>query len=109
MAFDICRYYHKEDRLEIDGRITKSFVRIRIGKVLDTQTSSNNLDVILIGLGMTVGFCIILMHLTGMWPCQLLNVTGNIIQVDKYQNSNEAIYQFTYEMHYWLKGLFRCS
>ena len=71
--------------------------------------STNNLDVILIGLGMTIGFCVILMHLTGMWPCQIIEGTGQFINVDTLQNSDEPISKFTYDMHYWLKGLFRCS
>ena len=74
-----------------------------------TQISSNNLDVILIGLGMTIAFCVILMNLTGMWPCQLIEASGNYINVDNLQNSEQPLNKFTHDMHHWLKGLFQCS
>ena len=82
---------------------------IRIDKIMSTQTSSKHIDVILVGLGMTIGFCVILMNLTGMWPCQLLDATGNYINVDSLQNSDQPLNKIIYDMHYWLKDLFRCS
>ena len=84
-------------------------VWIRVDKVLNTQVSSNNLDVILIGLGMIIGFCIILMHLTGMWPCQLLDASGQMLQIDRYGYTDQPINKIIYDMHYWLKDLFQCS
>lgn len=68
-----------------------------------------HMDVIVIALAMTIGFCVILMNLTGMWPCQLLEATGQYYQVDTLQNSTEPINKIIYDTHYSLKGLFRCS
>ena len=67
------------------------------------------MDVILIALAMTIGFSVILMHLTDMWPCKLLAVTGQHFQIDTLQNSTEPLNKIRYDMDYWLKGLFQCS
>lgn len=66
-------------------------------------------DVILIALAMTIAFCVILMHLTGMWPCNLLADTGQHIQIDTLKDSTDPLNKITYDMHYWLKGLFQCN
>ncbi len=34
---------------------------------------NNRIDVILVVCGMIIGFIVILMHLTGMWPCSIIN------------------------------------
>lgn len=76
---------------------------------MTTQIRVKNLDVVCIGLGMFIGFCIILMHLTGMWPCQILATTSQTIDIDKFQNSKEPFTAFAYDIHYWIKDLFQCS
>ncbi|CAN5637929.1 hypothetical protein BH23THE1_BH23THE1_16760 [soil metagenome] len=66
-------------------------------------------DVIAIALAMAVAFFVVLMNLTGMWPCQLLEASGKYFQVDTLQNSTEPINKIIYDTHYSLKGLFRCG
>ncbi len=66
-------------------------------------------DVIVVALAMTIGFSVILMNLTGLWPCQILEATGQYFQIDTLQNSTEPVGKVMYDMHYSLEGLFRCS
>ena len=66
-------------------------------------------DVFIVALAMTIGFCVILMNLTGLWPCQILQATGQYFQIDTMQNSTESIEKIMYDMHYSLEGLFRCN
>ena len=66
-------------------------------------------DVVIVALAMTIGFCVILMNLTGLWPCQLLQATGQYFQIDTLQNSTGAIDKIMYDMHNSLQGLFGCS
>ena len=66
-------------------------------------------DVVIVALAMTIGFCIILMNLTGLWPCQILEATGQYFQIDTLQNSTKAVDKIMYDMHNSLEGLFRCS
>jgi hypothetical protein len=47
--------------------------------------------------------------LTGLWPCQILEATGQYFQVDTFQNSTKPVEKIMYEMHYSLEDLFRCS
>src|SRR5919198_3250157 len=35
------------------------------------KTKKKRWDTILVGIGMVVGFCIILMKITGYWPCDI--------------------------------------
>ena len=66
-------------------------------------------DVVIVALAMTIGFCVILMNLTGLWPCQILQATGQYFQIDTLQNSTGAIDKIMYDMHNSLEGLFRYS
>ena len=66
-------------------------------------------DVIIVALAMTIGFCVILMNLTGLWPCQILETTGQYFKIDTLQNSTGAIDKVMYDTHNSLQGLFRCS
>jgi hypothetical protein len=66
-------------------------------------------DVVIVALAMTIGFCVILMNLTGLWPCQILEATGQHFQIDTLQNSTGAIDKTIYYMHNSLEDLFRCS
>jgi hypothetical protein len=66
-------------------------------------------DVILITICMAVGFVVIIMNLTGMWPCNILYT------VDKYPfTNNSSLTQqdsnnFIDYTRYWLINLFRCN
>ncbi len=70
-----------------------------------------NFDVILVAIGLIVGFMVIVMHLTGIWPCNIINKINktslsnfNIFAI------NEEIYQkFIDDMHYLLTNLFLCK
>ena len=66
-------------------------------------------DVVIVALAMTIGFCVILMNLTGLWPCQILEATGQYFQIDTLQNSTSSIDKIMYDMHNSLVGLFRCG
>jgi hypothetical protein len=68
---------------------------------------ANNLDVIAIALGMTIGFVIILMNLTGIWPCDLIHAIDSSPLVNNV-NSIASINNLISDTHYWLAYLFRC-
>ncbi|KAA2279532.1 hypothetical protein [Candidatus Nitrosocosmicus sp. SS] len=76
---------------------------------MTTQIKVKYLDVVLIGMGMFIGFCVILMHLTGMWPCQILSSTGNFVNIDNFQTAKDPFTSFAYASHQWLLGFFKCS
>jgi hypothetical protein len=64
------------------------------------------IDVILVAVGMTVGFIIILMHLTDMWPCSILNtVNGSLVANNPIINSTTG---FMDGAHHLLTNLFQC-
>jgi hypothetical protein len=64
------------------------------------------IDVILVAVGMTVGFIIILMHLTDMWPCSILNiVNGSLVANNPIINSTTGFMDGT---HHLLTNLFQC-
>ena len=65
------------------------------------------IDVILVALGMTIGFVVILMHLTGMWPCSIINtVDGSFLANNPIINSTAAV--FMDGTHHLLTSLFQC-
>lgn len=75
-----------------------------------------NVDILIVGLGMAIGFSVVLMHLTGLWPCSIINgfektffTTGihnnsNTMQIN-YSNNTSS----TNSLIYYLKNFFRCS
>ena len=64
------------------------------------------IDVILVALGMTVGFVVILMHLTDIWPCSILNsVNGSLLVNNPIINSTAGFMDGT---HHLLTNLFQC-
>jgi hypothetical protein len=64
------------------------------------------IDVILVAVGMTVGFVVILMHLTGMWPCSILNtVNGSFLTNNPLTNYTASLTDGT---HHLLTNLFQC-
>ncbi len=62
----------------------------------------NNWDVILITSGMIFGFIVIVMNITGIWPCNILNA------IQTSNNENGFLEYFT-GWAGWLHQLFRCS
>lgn len=69
---------------------------------------SNNWDVIAIALGMTIGFAIILMNFTGIWPCNIIYALDKSNLLDGI-GVNHHIGNSIGEIHYWLTYLFRCN
>jgi hypothetical protein len=72
----------------------------------------NRIDVILVACGMVIGFIVIIMHLTGLWPCSVIN------KLDKTFSSNHSntsvlggltFKNFVEETHSVLTNLFRCK
>lgn len=67
---------------------------------------SYGIDVILVALGMIVGFVVILMHLTDMWPCSIINaVNGSFLANNHIINSTTSLMDGT---HHLLTSLFQC-
>jgi hypothetical protein len=58
-------------------------------------------DAILVSIGMTIGFCIIVMKITGYWPCHLINVM-HIQQVSCDKSIPENVSSITN----WLQHVF---
>ncbi len=80
-----------------------------------------NWDIAVVVLGMIMGFAIVLMNFTGMWPCKIIQ-TLNESPFTDYVNSNELLNNFTDyvnsnellsnsigDIHYWSTYLFRCG
>ncbi len=80
-----------------------------------------NWDISVVVLGMIIGFAIVLMNFTGMWPCNIIQ-TLNKSPLTDYVKSNELLSNFTDyvksnellsntigDIHYWSTYLFRCS
>jgi hypothetical protein len=66
----------------------------------------NGIDVILVALGMIIGFIVILMHLTDMWPCSIINaVNGSFLVNNHLINSTTSFMGGT---HHLLTNLFQC-
>ncbi len=72
----------------------------------------NRIDVILVACGMVIGFIVILMHLTGMWPCSIIN---KLDKTFSFNHSNTpalgglTFKNFVEEAHFALTNLFRCK
>ena len=80
-----------------------------------------NWDIAVVVLGMMIGFAIVLMNFTGMWPCNIIQ-TLNKSPFTDYVKSSELLSNFTDyvkssellsntigDIHYWSTHLFRCS
>jgi hypothetical protein len=70
-----------------------------------------NFDVILVTIGLIIGFMVIVMHLTGIWPCNIINkIDKTSLNNFNIFSINEATYQnFIGDMHYLLANLFLCK
>ncbi len=73
----------------------------------------NNFDVVLVIAAMLIGFSVILMHLTGLWPCTIIQKMDKL-SVMNYSNGltmigREPLKSSIGEIHYLLTNLFRCK
>ncbi len=69
----------------------------------------DNFDVILITLGMTLGFIIIIMNLAGMWPCNIIYVLDKPLFYNSSSLMHQTANNFIEDSRYWLINLFRCN
>lgn len=73
----------------------------------------NRIDVFVVTAGMIIGFIVILMHLTGIWPCIAINKFGQLFLSNNSNiattKSEDGTKNFTDEIHYFLVNLFRCK
>ena len=70
-----------------------------------------NFDVVLVAIGLIVGFIVIVMHLTGIWPCNILNKINNssLNKLNIFSINEESYQKFIGDMHYLLTNLFLCK
>jgi hypothetical protein len=69
-------------------------------------------DVVLVTAGLIIGFSIIVMHLTGMWPCNIIYKIDNLSILGKsHMNSTNKDYldKVMDEIHYLRANLFLCK
>jgi hypothetical protein len=69
-------------------------------------------DVVLVTAGLIIGFSIIVMHLTGMWPCNIIYKIDNLSIFGKsHMNSTNKDYldKVMDEIHYLRANLFLCK
>ena len=74
----------------------------------------NRIDVFLVTAGMIIGFVVIIMHLTGIWPCTAINkfeklFLSNNSNITTTKTESGTLTNFTDEIYYWLANLFRCK
>jgi hypothetical protein len=74
----------------------------------------NRIDVFLVIVGMITGFIVILMHLTGLWPCAAMSkleklLLSNNSNITTIKNDGGIINSFIDEIHYLLVNLFHCK
>ena len=73
----------------------------------------NRIDVFLVTMGMIIGFIVIVMHLTDVWPCDAMNKFDkffllNNSNIGTLKIGNKSI-NIISETHYLLADLFRCK
>jgi hypothetical protein len=77
---------------------------------------NNRIDVILVVCGMIIGFIVIIMHLTGLWPCSIINKLDKTFSF--YYSNTSALEgggggttfkDFVGGAHFALTNLFRCK
>lgn len=74
----------------------------------------NRIDVFLVIVGMITGFIVILMHLTGLWPCAAISKFDKLFlpnnsNITTIKNEDGNLNNFIDEIHYLLVNLFRCK
>lgn len=79
---------------------------------------NNRIDVILVVSGMIIGFIVIIMHLTGLWPCSIINKLDKTWSFNYSNNSategggeggRMTFNNFVGGVHFALTNLFRCK
>jgi len=70
-----------------------------------------NFDIILVAVGLIVGFMVIVIHLTGIWPCSIINKINNssLKNLNIFSINEETYQKFIDDMHYLLTNLFLCK
>jgi hypothetical protein len=80
-----------------------------------------NWDIAVVVLGMIIGFAIVLMNFTGMWPCNMVqalnkspltdyvNSSQLLADLADYVNSSRLLANAIGDIHYWSTHLFRCN
>jgi hypothetical protein len=93
-----------------------------------------NWDIAVVVLGMMIGFAIVLMNFTGMWPCNIIqtlnkspladyvnsnalvsnladyvNSNALVSNLADYVNSNALVKNTIDDIHYWSTYSFRCN
>lgn len=69
-------------------------------------------DVVLVTVGLIIGFSVIVMHLTGLWPCNIFYKLDNLSILGKnYNNSTNENYLNAVmdKIHYLRVNLFLCK
>jgi len=80
---------------------------------------NNRIDVILVVSGMIIGFIVIIMHLTGLWPCSIINKLDKTFSFN-YSNTSAleggggeggrmTFNNFVGGVHFALANLCRCK
>jgi hypothetical protein len=73
---------------------------------------NNRIDVILVAFGMIIGFIVIIMHLTGLWPCSIINKLDKTFSFN-YSNipsfGGLTFKNFVEDTHSALTNLFHCK
>ena len=75
---------------------------------------NNRIDVILVVCGMIIGFIVIIMHLTGLWPCSIINKLDKTFSFNYSNTSALGRRRMTFKnfvggAHFALTNLFRCK
>jgi hypothetical protein len=78
---------------------------------------NNRIDVILVVCGMIIGFIVIIMHLTGLWPCSIINKLDKTFSFNYSKTSaleeggggGTTFKDFVVGAHFELMNLFRCK
>jgi hypothetical protein len=80
-----------------------------------------NWDIAVVVLGMIIGFAIVMMNFTGMWPCNIVqaldkspladyvNSSQILANLADYVNSSRILANAIGDIHYWSTHLFRCN
>ena len=97
MVIDLCSYYNKKDWMEIISFFLNGHKKM-----------VKNWDIAVVVLSMIIGFAIVLMNFTGMWPCNIIQMLNNS-PFTGYVNSKELLSNTIGDIHYWLTYPFQCN
>ena len=60
-------------KIKVGGNVFTMLYKNKMIKII------KNFDVILVAVGLIVGFMVIVIHLTGIWPCSIINKIDKFI------------------------------